>query len=157
MPSLICPKRSNWKWVWPENKNMINLTSASFVVIMLLHKGLTRIHLQKSLSCILARVSLEDLYFCWMPAAIQSNSAQSSKKFFLLVIASHNHYDSTAGFKLALLPTRLHVFGLSHPSVRPSFRPYVCRSYSCEYEISRMSWGNFFQLGTDVHLDSRRN
>ena len=30
----------------PENKTTVNLKSASFVVIMLLHEGLTRIHSQ---------------------------------------------------------------------------------------------------------------
>ena len=38
---------SHWKWVWAENKNMVNLKSASFVVIMLLHEGLTHKHSQK--------------------------------------------------------------------------------------------------------------
>ena len=56
---LICPKHSYWKWVWPDNENSVNLKSASFIAIMLLHKGLTHMHSQKkSLSCILARVSL---------------------------------------------------------------------------------------------------
>ena len=35
-PALYCPK----------NETMVNLKSASFVVIMLLHKGLTRMHSQ---------------------------------------------------------------------------------------------------------------
>ena len=39
-------------------KRKYGLKSASFVVIMLLHKGLTPIHSQKSLGCIWARVSL---------------------------------------------------------------------------------------------------
>ena len=30
-----------------ENENLVNLKSASFVVIMLLHKGFTHIHSQK--------------------------------------------------------------------------------------------------------------
>ena len=38
---------SHWKWVWVENENTVNLKSASFVVIMLLHEGLTHIHSQK--------------------------------------------------------------------------------------------------------------
>ena len=47
MLSLICHKHSHWKWVWPENKNMDNLKSASFIVNILLHEGLTHIHSQK--------------------------------------------------------------------------------------------------------------
>ena len=47
MLSLICPEQSHWKWVWPENENTVNLKSASFIVIMLLHEGLTRTHSQK--------------------------------------------------------------------------------------------------------------
>ena len=47
MLSLICPKHSHWKWIWPENKNELYLKSASLAVIMLLHKGLTHIHSQK--------------------------------------------------------------------------------------------------------------
>ena len=38
---------SHWKWVWAQNKNMIYLKSASFIVIMLSHKGLTHKHSQK--------------------------------------------------------------------------------------------------------------
>ena len=38
---------SHWKWVGAENENTINLKSASFVVIMLSHEGLTHIHWQK--------------------------------------------------------------------------------------------------------------
>ena len=38
---------SYWKWVWPENETMVNLKSASFVVIVLLHEGLTHVHSQK--------------------------------------------------------------------------------------------------------------
>ena len=30
MQSLICPKHSHWKWVWPKNENTVNLKSASF-------------------------------------------------------------------------------------------------------------------------------
>ena len=45
MLSLICPMHSHWNWVWPENT--VNLKSASFAVIILLHKGLTHIHSQK--------------------------------------------------------------------------------------------------------------
>ena len=41
------PQASLWKWVWPENENTVNLKSASFIVIMLLHEGLTHIHSQK--------------------------------------------------------------------------------------------------------------
>ena len=41
-----------------ENENMVNLISDSFVVIILLHEGLTHIHSQKKPSCILARVLL---------------------------------------------------------------------------------------------------
>ena len=33
--------------VWHENKNTVNLKSDSFIVIMLLHKGLTHIYSQK--------------------------------------------------------------------------------------------------------------
>ena len=47
MLALISPKHSHGKWLWPENENMVNLKSASFVIIMLLHKGLTLIHSQK--------------------------------------------------------------------------------------------------------------
>ena len=57
MLSLKCPKHSHLELVWPENKNTVNLKIASFVIIMLLHKGLTHIHSQKSLGCILARVN----------------------------------------------------------------------------------------------------
>ena len=33
------------KWAWPkENENVVTLESASFIVIMLLHEGLTHIH-----------------------------------------------------------------------------------------------------------------
>ena len=39
---------SHLKWVWDENENTVNLKSASFVIIMLLHKGLTCIHSQKN-------------------------------------------------------------------------------------------------------------
>ena len=46
------------KWASPKNEIRVNLKSASFVVIMFLHEGLTHIHSQKSLSCIWARVSL---------------------------------------------------------------------------------------------------
>ena len=35
------------KWAWPENRNKVNLKSASFIVIMLLHEGLAHIHSQK--------------------------------------------------------------------------------------------------------------
>ena len=44
MLSLICPSHSHWKLVWPKYKNMVNLKNGSFVAIMLLHKGLTRVH-----------------------------------------------------------------------------------------------------------------
>ena len=37
---LVCPKHSHWKWVWAENKNTVNLKSASFLITMLLHEGL---------------------------------------------------------------------------------------------------------------------
>ena len=37
---------SHWKWVWAENQNTINLKSAFFIIIMLLHEGLTHIHSQ---------------------------------------------------------------------------------------------------------------
>ena len=47
MLSLICHEHSHWKLVGPENKNTVNLKSASFVVIMLLPEGLTRVHSQK--------------------------------------------------------------------------------------------------------------
>ena len=42
---LKCPEHSHWKWI-RKNENMINLKSASLVVIMLLHEGLTHIHSQ---------------------------------------------------------------------------------------------------------------
>ena len=59
MLSLICPAHSHLKWVWPENKNTVNLKSASFVVVMLFHEGLSHIYIhKKSLGRILARVSL---------------------------------------------------------------------------------------------------
>ena len=57
---LICPKHSHWKWAWPENENTVNLKSASFYIIMRLHEGLTHIHSQKSLGCILASFTLTD-------------------------------------------------------------------------------------------------
>ena len=38
---------SHWKWVWAKNENTVNLKSASFVVIMLLHEGLTHLRSQK--------------------------------------------------------------------------------------------------------------
>ena len=41
---LICL----WQWVWPKNVKTLNLKSASFVVIMLLHEGLTRVQSQKN-------------------------------------------------------------------------------------------------------------
>ena len=37
----------HWKWVWPENESTVNLESASFIIIVLLHEGLTHIHSHK--------------------------------------------------------------------------------------------------------------
>ena len=34
------------KWVWPENENTVNLKSATFIIIMVLHEGVTRVHSQ---------------------------------------------------------------------------------------------------------------
>ena len=47
MLSLICPKHSHLKRIWPEIENIANLKSAFFIIIMLLHKDLTHIHSQK--------------------------------------------------------------------------------------------------------------
>ena len=44
MPSL---KHSHWKCIRPENENMVNLKSATFILITLLYEGLTRVHSQK--------------------------------------------------------------------------------------------------------------
>ena len=41
------------QWVWPENENTVNLKSAFFVIIMLLHEGLTRLHFGKSFTLII--------------------------------------------------------------------------------------------------------
>ena len=41
------PMHFHWKLVWAENDNTVNLKSASFIVTMLLHEGLTHIHSQK--------------------------------------------------------------------------------------------------------------
>ena len=49
---------------------MVHLKSASFVVIMLLHKGLTLIQSQKSLSYILARVSLQVTFVYFLPLSL---------------------------------------------------------------------------------------
>ena len=49
---------------------MVHLKSASFVVIMLLHKGLTHILSQKSLSYILARVSLQVTFVYFLPLSL---------------------------------------------------------------------------------------
>ena len=51
---------------------MVNLKSASFIVIMLLHEGLTHIHSQKSLGCFLVRVSLQ-AYFLKISADRTAN------------------------------------------------------------------------------------
>ena len=46
----------------PKNETMVNLKSATFIIIMLLHKGLTHMHsgtyIHTGLGCFLARVSL---------------------------------------------------------------------------------------------------
>ena len=41
--SIPVPVALHWKWVWPQNEYMVNLKSACFVVIMLLHEGLTQV------------------------------------------------------------------------------------------------------------------
>ena len=46
MLACECP-RTPFKITLPENETTANLKSASFVVIMLLHEGLTHIHSQK--------------------------------------------------------------------------------------------------------------
>ena len=38
---------SQMKMIWAENENTVNLKSASFAAIMLLHEGLTHVHSQK--------------------------------------------------------------------------------------------------------------
>ena len=58
MPAYQCPC-TPMKISLPKNETIVNLKSASFFVIMLLHEGLTHIQSQKSLGCILARVSLQ--------------------------------------------------------------------------------------------------
>ena len=65
------------KWAWPENKTTVNLKSASFVAIMLFHKGLTHIHSQKkSLACILAQVLL------WQHISNKSGSNKKVSQYF---------------------------------------------------------------------------
>ena len=46
---VVKEPKAHWKWVWPEKENTVNLKSASFILIMLLHEGLTRIRSQKKL------------------------------------------------------------------------------------------------------------
>ena len=48
---------SRWNWIWAENENMVNLKSASFVVIILLHEGLTHIHLQKKSFTLILKIN----------------------------------------------------------------------------------------------------
>ena len=38
---------SQMKMIWAENENTVNLKSASFAAIMLLHEGLTHVHSQR--------------------------------------------------------------------------------------------------------------
>ena len=57
--SVKVPLKLPLKMSLPEKVNTVNLESASFVVIMLLHEGLTHIQSQKRLGCILARVLLQ--------------------------------------------------------------------------------------------------
>ena len=54
------PRALPFKINVPENANTVNLKSASIVVIMLLHKGLTHIQSQVSLGYFLVSVSLKN-------------------------------------------------------------------------------------------------
>ena len=77
-----------------KNENTVNLKSVSFVVIMLLHKGLTRVHSQKKPRSHFGRVCFKSLYSFehssfsyWPPPHV--NLLSSTKRSWLSLVFKH--------------------------------------------------------------------
>ena len=89
MLALICSKHSHWKWIWPEHENTVNLKSAFFVIIMLLHEGLIHInsqvafwrefHLKRTLSGFWPLGTLGRSFYEWFPVSVDAPTKAKRK------------------------------------------------------------------------------
>lgn len=101
------------------------------------------------------------LYISW-DADVLTVFYAWNKTYLHALVTSYHSIFSSRDIQHDLNPSFSFLFFIFYASVLAvvvagGIMCLVCPSHSCERDISKTPWGNFFKFGANVHLDSSMN